>query len=123
MAEQSVEGGEGREGEDPLALLYCTDLMFTVQLQNMARKAGFRYLTVRPDAPLPFAAVMIVDLASRGDWEVAIRLVREQGTPVVAFGPHMDATSRLRAKKAGASRVIANSNLMRDMPAVLRAFR
>ncbi|MBF6613441.1 MAG: hypothetical protein IVW55_09975 [Chloroflexi bacterium] len=123
MAEQSVEVSESGEADAPLALLYCTDLMFAVQLQNMARKAGFRFWTVRPDAAMPPAAVMIVDLASRGDWEAAILRAREQGTPVLAFGPHMDATARLQAKKAGASRVIANSNLARDMPAALRAFR
>ncbi|HYP40328.1 MAG TPA: hypothetical protein VEX13_08200 [Chloroflexia bacterium] len=105
--------------EPPTVLLYCTDLMFGVQLQNMARAAGLRYLTARPNAPLPDAGLMVVDLASRGDWEAAISEAAARGVKVVAFGPHMDAEGRRRAKEAGASRVLANSNLTRDLPGIL----
>jgi hypothetical protein len=105
--------------EPPAVLLYCTDLMFGVQLQNMARAAGLRYLTARPNAPLPDAGLMVVDLASRGDWEGAIREASARGVRVVAFGPHMDAEGRRRAKEAGAARVLANSNLARDLPGIL----
>lgn len=104
--------------QPPTVLLYCTDLMFGVQLQNMARVAGLRYLTARPNAPLPDAGMMVVDLASRGDWEAAIREMAGRGVKVVAFGPHMDTEGRRRAKEAGAFRVLANSNLMRDLPAI-----
>jgi hypothetical protein len=106
------------EVESPAVLLYCTDLMFGVQLQNMARAAGLRYVTARPNAPLPDAGMMVVDLAARGDWEGAIREMAARGVRVVAFGPHMDAEGRRRAKEAGAARVLANSNLARDLPAI-----
>jgi hypothetical protein len=104
-------------------LLFCTDLMFTVQLQNMARKAGLRPLVVKPGAPLPPGDMLVVDLSSRADWEQPIREARERGTTVLAFGPHMDAAGRKRAKEAGAQRVLANSNLQRDLPGILLAFR
>jgi hypothetical protein len=105
----------------PTVLLFCTDLMFGVQLQNMARAGGLRHVTVRPGAALPDGDALVVDLAARGDWEGAIREAAGRGMPVVAFGPHMDAASRKRAKAAGASRVLANSNLARDLPGILKA--
>ncbi len=108
---------------EPTALLFCTDLMFGVQLQNMARKAGYKFVNARPGAPLPHADVMVVDLGSRGDWEAAIRGVAARGVPVIAFGPHMDAEGRKRAKAAGATRVLANSNLARDLPRMLLDLR
>jgi hypothetical protein len=112
------EADEKGAAEPPAVLLYCTDLMFGVQLQNMARAAGLRYMTARHDAPLPDARMMVVDLAARGDWEGAIREAAARGVRVVAFGPHMDAEGRRRAKEAGAARVLANSNLARDLPAI-----
>ncbi|HYO49601.1 MAG TPA: hypothetical protein VEW94_07085 [Chloroflexia bacterium] len=119
MIIQNEADEKGATVEPPTVLLYCTDLMFGVQLQNMARAAGLRYLTARPNAPLPAASMMVVDLAARGDWEGAIREAVGRGVKVVAFGPHMDAESRRRAKEAGASRVLANSNLTRDLPGIL----
>ena len=107
----------------PVALLFCTDLMFAVQLQNMARKTGYRVANARPGAPLPGADVMVVDLGSRGDWEAAIGEMAGRGVPVIAFGPHMDAEGRKRAKAAGASRVLTNSNLTRDLPKILADLR
>ncbi len=107
----------------PVALLFCTDLMFGVQLQHMARKTGYAFKNARPGAPLPQADVMIVDLAARGDWEAAIREVSARGVPVIAFGPHMDAEGRKRARAAGATRVLANSNLARDLPRILTDLR
>ncbi|HEY0071805.1 MAG TPA: hypothetical protein VGE04_17740 [Chloroflexia bacterium] len=115
--EKMDAGQEPRMG--PTALLYCTDLMFAVQLQNMARKTGYRFANARPGAPLADADVMVVDLGARGDWEAAVREVSARGVPVIAFGPHMDAEGRKRAKAAGATRVLANSNLARDLPRIL----
>ncbi len=112
-------GHEQEQAAEPMALLYCTDLMFGVQLQNMARKTGYRFTNARPGAPLTDADVMVVDLGSRGDWEAAIREVAARGVPVIAFGPHMDTEGRKRAKAAGATRVLANSNLARDLPRIL----
>jgi hypothetical protein len=111
------------EDNPPTALLFCTDLMFGVQLQNMARASGFKHITVRPGAPLPPGKVLVVDLAARGDWEEAIREAAARGTPVIAFGPHMDSAARKRAKAAGAGRVLANSNLARDLPGILSLMR
>lgn len=103
----------------PLVLLICTDLMFGVQLQNMVKQAGLRFANVRPGEPLPPAALMVVDLASRADILTSIRDATSKDIQVVAFGPHMDAEGRSAAKQAGATRVLANSNLVRDLPSIL----
>src|ERR1044072_8118451 len=115
----NVAQQDDREEDVPAALLYCTDLMFGVQLQNIATRAGFRPVTLKPHGPIPEGAVLVVDLAARGDWEAAIEAAARAGIPVVAFGPHMDAGARKRARAAGASRVLANSNLARDLPTIL----
>jgi hypothetical protein len=106
--------------DPPAVLLFCSDLMFGVRLQNMARASGFIPVTVRPGELLPKGHLLVVDLAARGDWEQAIREAAARGTTVVAFGPHMDAAARKRAREAGASRVLSNSNLDRDLPGILR---
>ncbi len=118
-----VKAAQAEHDAEPIALLCCTDLMFGVQLQKMARLSGYRAVTVRPGAVLPQADIMVVDLAARGDWQGAIREGHARGIPVVAFGPHMDTEARRLAKQAGAVRVLANSNLARDLPGILAAAR
>ncbi|HKP51728.1 MAG TPA: hypothetical protein VJ183_03655 [Chloroflexia bacterium] len=123
-------GNDKRIGGDdnaPVAMLLCADLMFAVQLQSIARATGFRPETLRPSASVPQeAAVLVVNLADRSGprrWESAVREAASLGIPVIAFGPHMDTDARRAAKEAGASRVLANSNLARDLPTILRALR
>src|SRR5262245_57714929 len=118
MPDNVVQQDEYDE-EVPVALLYCTDLMFGVQLQNIARRARFRPVTLKPGNAAPPADVLVVDLAAKGNWEAVIREAAEAGIPIVAFGPHMDAEARKRARMAGATRVIANSNLARELPLFL----
>ena len=102
-------------------LLFYDNLMFGVQLQNMARQAGQQYITVKSELPLPEGSLLVVDIDARSDWESAIRDATKRGLPVVAFGPHTNTEARKRAKEAGASRVLANGNLTRDLPAILRS--
>src|SRR5437868_12822589 len=105
--------------DPPTVLLLCTDLMFGVQLQNMVKHAGLRPVNLRPGTAMTPAALLVADLAARADVLATIREAAAQGIPVVAFGPHMDAESRRAAKEAGAARVLANSNLARDLPGIL----
>ena len=109
-----------KEGTLPI-LLFCDNLMFGVQLQNMARQAGQRHVTLKPGLPMPEGSMLVVDIDARSDWESAIREARQRGIPVVGFGPHTNADARKRAKEAGASRVLSNGNLTRDLPAILRS--
>jgi hypothetical protein len=114
---------ETRVDESPVALLLYTDLMFGVELQTMARKAGFRFVNLRTGAAIPEGDVLVVDMAARGDWQGAISEAHERGIAVVAFGSHTDTEARRAAKKAGAGRVLANSNLARDLPGILVGIR
>jgi len=111
---------EAGDAPQAVALLLCTDLMFGVQLQNMARHAGLKPVTVRPGTPLPNGDILVVDLSTRGDWESTVREASTRGMKTVAFGPHMDAEARSKARSAGAARVLANSNLTRDLPLILK---
>jgi hypothetical protein len=97
--------------------------MFGIQLNKIAQKAGFKYSVARPGTTPLEGDVLIVDLGARGDWEGIIRQAHERGIPVIAFGPHMDAEARRKAKQAGAWRVLANSNLARDLPVILRELK
>jgi hypothetical protein len=103
-----------------VALLFCTDLMFGVELQSMARKAGFQPVTLKPGTALPDGSILIVDLRAQGDWEAVIRAAVDRNMPVVAFGPHVDSEGRQKAKAAGARRVLSNGNLSRDLPLILK---
>jgi hypothetical protein len=121
--DKKVSGGDNA----PVAMLLCADLMFAVQLQNIARATGFKPVTLRPGASVPQeTAVLVVNLADLSGprtWESAVRDAAGRGILVIAFGPHMDTDSRRAAKEAGASRVLANSNLARDLPTILRGLR
>ena len=121
----NVKSEAEHEDAQPRALLFYTDLMFGVQLLNMARKAGFEAVTVKPDRTdaRQEGSVLVVDMGARADWEGAIRHARAGGIPVIAFGSHMDTEARRRAREAGAARVLTNSNLARDLPGILRGLR
>ena len=97
--------------------------MFGVQRQNTARRAGFSVVNLRPGQPVPAGDVMIVDMSTRGDWPGAVREAARAGIRVVAFGPHSDLEARQRAREAGADRLLANSNLARELPIELDDIR
>jgi hypothetical protein len=117
--ESSKVAGETGSDKQPVALLFYTDLMFGVELQSMAGKAGYRFVNLRPGTPIPEGDMLVVDMGARGDWQGAIREAHERGIEVVAFGSHTDTEARRAAKRAGAARVLANSNLARDLPSIL----
>lgn len=129
MDDRAIKASNNNDGdsvdpaEAPLALILCPDLMFAVRLQSMARKTGYRFASVRPGTDIQLAAVLLVDIAGRGDWEAIIRQANKNGLAIIAFGPHMDTGARRRAKAAGATRVLANTNLERDLPGILIGIR
>jgi hypothetical protein len=117
------EGDLAGAPDNPLAVIFCSDLMFAIRLRNMARKTGYRVASALPGTDIRSAAVLLVDIADRGDWETIIRQAGDAGIATIAFGPHMDTVARRRAKGAGAARVLANSNLERDLPGILVGVR
>ena len=106
------------------------DLFFSVKIRDTLRHHGMEVTIVRTLPALmqhlavtgeEKPALVIVDTATTGvDWEAAIRQARKHGSPVLAFGSHMDLEARAKALQAGAQRVVANSKFTSDMPGLVR---
>jgi hypothetical protein len=123
------------EGEQPdqaqrSALLLDNDLFFVAKISATLRHAGYTTHTARTlDAFTQGLAdrpdIALVNTAARGvDWRAGIAAAREADVPVIAFGSHVDLETQAEARKAGATRVIANSKLATDLLGIVeRALR
>jgi hypothetical protein len=92
-------------------LLECRDLFFRGKLQEIVRAAGAD--AVR-DAPFDLA---VVELGKSSSAE-RIRDLVQRGTPVLAFGSHVDAAALRVARDAGA-RAVPNSEVESALRALL----
>ena len=110
----------------PSVILLDTDLFFVVKVRTTLQHAGYDVRTARSladftrrlvaDSP----ALALVNTAIAGvDWRAAIVAAREAHIPVIAFGSHVDLETQQAARDAGATRVIANSKLAADLPAIV----
>jgi CheY-like chemotaxis protein len=108
------------------------DLFFAIRIRDTLRPHGYAVEVAKSAdalhqalaAPAELPALVIVDLAFaaadppgliadlKGDPATA-------GLPILAFGSHLDHASRDAAKAAGADRVVANSKLAEDLPALV----
>ncbi len=108
------------------------DLFFAVRIGNTLRPLGYRVDVVNSDTALRAAlrdgpgtpALVIVDLAFGAiDPPGRIAALKAdpatRAIPVLAFGSHLDHAARAAAKAAGADRVVANSQLAADLPALV----
>ncbi len=123
------------EGEQPpqaqrTALLLDNDLFFVAKISATLKHAGYVTRAVRTlDAFSQGLAgrpdIALVNTAARAvDWRAGIVAAREASVPVIAFGSHVDLETQAEARKAGATRVIANSKLATDLPDIVeRALR
>jgi len=67
------------------------------------------------------ASLLIVDLGEpRWNPVEAIRLAKERGVPVLAYGRHTDAESLEAAARAGADRVVPRSVFASSLPELIR---
>ena len=67
------------------------------------------------------ASLFIVDLGEpRWNPLEAIRLAKERGVPVLAYGRHTDAESLEAAGRAGADRVVPRSVFASSLPELIR---
>lgn len=102
--------------------------MAASRIENVARGLGYEVRYAR--TPDQFWAdvddgpelVLLGTHHTRLDWE---SLLRDLGTrvgapPVLAFGSHIDADTRGRARGAGVSRWVANSRMAADLPTLIR---
>ena len=122
----SDEKALGMQAQNTRLLLLDTDLFFVVKVRTTMQHAGYEVLTARTladfsrrlteDSP----ALALVNTAIAGvDWQAAIKTARAADIPAIAFGSHVDLETQRLAREAGATRVIANSKLAADLPAIV----
>lgn len=99
------------------------DLFFGEALQSGLRGLGHQAalldLSEESGADLavpPGAAAAVIDLETGDLAPSAIRLAKESGLPVLAFGPHVDLALHEAARAAGADQVVPKSKLVRSFP-------
>ena len=101
--------------------------MVASRVQGVARHLGFLLRQARTadqfwqgvdDGP---ALVLLSTQHTRLDWETLLKdlAVRSEPPPVLAFGPHLDADQRGRAKAAGVTKWVPNSRMATDLPQLI----
>ena len=108
------------------ALLLDPDLFFAVKVSATLKHIGVETTTVRQLAEWSRRleseryTLALVNTAARGvAWQEAIGAARAVRLPVIAYGSHIDTEAQAQARAAGATRVIANSKLAADLPAIV----
>ena len=113
-------------GETTTVLLLERDLFFSVKIRETLRHLNYETVVARNEddfarklaASTP--ALAIINIATGGvAWERVIAEARAAAVPVLAFGPHVDLEAQQQARQAGASRVVSNSKLAKDLPAIV----
>ncbi len=112
--------------EPTRVLLLERDLFFTVKIRDTLRHSGYETVAARSEedfarklaAALPALAIVNTSLAGVA-WERVIVAAKAAGVPTLAFGAHVDLEAQQAARRAGADRVISNSRLAKDLPAIV----
>ncbi len=112
--------------ESMRVLLLERDLFFSVRIGDTLRHAGYETVTARSEedfarklaAKTPALAIINTGLVGVA-WEQVIAAAKAAGVPTLAFGAHVDLEAQQAARRAGADRVISNSKLAKDLPAIV----
>lgn len=127
----AAAGAQAEEG----GWLLCAvpDLFFVARIGEIAARHGLRAEVLGSPAALPVALAQepgprcfVVDCHMRdGDPIALIRQAKEiaPAIPVIAFAPHVARDLLERARRAGADRAVANSQLSRALLEALRPRR
>ena len=112
-----------------VVLAWPADLMSGARIRGSAQAAGTAVRLVRGGDELVRAAVadqprlIVVDLEARGDPAGTIARLKAEpataGIPVIAFAPHVREEAIAAARAAGAERVLARGEFIRDLPRLL----
>lgn len=126
MSEPDVSDGPPPQPAPRYALLLDPDLFFAVKVGAMLKRIGFETTTVRRAAEwaqrvgeVRYSLALVNTAAAGAGWREAIAAARAAGLPVIAYGSHVDVETQAEARVAGATRVIANSKLATDLPAIV----
>lgn len=117
----------------PRIVAVVRDLFFAVRIRNTLRPLGYRVDVADTEAALAAVvreerpALIVVDLGFTAiDPPRRIAALKADaataGVPILAFGSHLDHQARDAAKAAGADRVVANSKLAADLPALVARY-
>ena len=107
------------------ALLFVPDLFFAPRIADALKHMGIAAREPRRDVELSTALtgvdLLVVQLEGpREGWLAAIGAARAAGVPVLAFGRHTEAETLRAARQAGAAKVVPNSQLVSDLPQLVR---
>jgi DNA-binding NarL/FixJ family response regulator len=109
-----------------LAVIAVPDLMFQPRIEAAARALGFD-TDIADDAVSARnaiarrPAIVIVDLqASALNPDAVIRGAKAVGARVLAFGRHTEPGALKAARQAGANRAVARSQLVDELPQLIR---
>jgi CheY-like chemotaxis protein len=95
------------------------DLFFQSRISAAARAAN-RQVTFPTDIEkIDSFRLALVDLDAPEGIEAIAVLKAQVGSPVIAFGPHLDTERRKLARLAGADRVLAKSKFVADLPKLM----
>jgi CheY-like chemotaxis protein len=110
----------------PLLIALVDDLLFLSRIREAGRAAGIEVRAVRGASDLLDAArddgrLVLVDADSgRLPWKAAVAALRAEPAtaflPVVAFVSHVQVDHAQAARAAGASRVLARSAFVKELP-------
>ncbi len=108
-------------------LLLERDLFFSVKIRDTLRHLGYETQVARSEedfgrkltAGAPALAIVHTGMAGVA-WERVIAQAKSAGLPTLAFGSHIDLDAQQAARRAGADRVISNSKLAKDLPAIVQ---
>ena len=115
---------------DGRVLLYLArDLFFGLRIRHTAERAGWTCVALNPDddpaavlsrsRPNVVLADLLADAARWRALVTAARHCRTGSVPCVAFGSHMDLQVRAEALEAGATAVVANSQIAANLVGIL----
>jgi DNA-binding response OmpR family regulator len=115
----------------PPVIALVDDLLFASRIREAARGAGVDVLTLRRSEDVVAALrvgspLLLVDADSdRLPWAETIASVRSEASlaavPIVAFFSHVHADRAVAARAAGASRTLARSAFVQELPRLLAA--
>ena len=99
-----------------------SDLMLYSRIESAARVVGASLVRLdEPSSVPPDAELVLVDGSAREtSWSQPLRILRDSGTRVILFGPHTDLDAHAAAREAGLSPLWARSNVMKQLPNMLR---
>lgn len=98
-------------------LIVVPDLMFETRIADAARAMGYGVETSREK--VAESNLVVVGLENNRDWQSVVEEARSHNVPVLAFGRHTNAELLRRAREAGCTRVVVNSEIAVQLPKLL----